>query len=103
MITANYFPNKIKANHGTLIFGDTGLEFIPDFSRKRIQLTYDNMKGIRVITIFKHWFRGFYVIDQDDALYRFVTRDTKKVIHILNQKIDKRTIRVFRGTFTKRG
>ncbi|KRM57416.1 DUF956 family protein [Secundilactobacillus malefermentans] len=99
-IKANYFPNQIKALHGNLVLGNIGLEFKPDWSMNGVQIPYDQIAKIQVQVIFKKWFRGFFVLTKNGQRIQFLTRDTKRVIHVLNRKMDHQLITVYRGSLS---
>ncbi|WP_034528319.1 DUF956 family protein [Secundilactobacillus oryzae] len=95
-IKANYFPNQLKAQHGDLVLGNVGIEFTPDLAQRRVQIPYDQIVKIQVQVLFKKWFRGFFVLTKNGQRIQFLTRDTKRAVHVFNRKMDHQQIMVYR-------
>lgn len=91
-INVSYTSDQIDYKPGTLTVGNNGLEYERQFKNGFIQIPFNQIKQVQVQIAFNRFFRGFYIITKDGKKFNFLTNKTKKVIHVLNRKLDPKLI-----------
>ncbi len=86
VVEANCFANPVFPKHGTITFGETGMEFLADTGFGYIQIPW---KSIQMVTcdILGDYVRAIDVATDEAAPINFVITDGAEVLRCINAHI----------------
>ncbi|PWF99410.1 DUF956 family protein [Levilactobacillus bambusae] len=89
---ANCFPSGFKSIYGTIVLGETGIEFFGGVTESVAQIPYDQISSVQVQIVARHFVRGFAVNMVGGGRLRFVVSHAKRAVQLLVHQLPSQKI-----------